>query len=112
MAAESRCQAELDFYFELAQRLPGGHKHDGLFDIPNAVALEAIADTFQQMIKPLYVEKLKRDGNKRLVRYRDVLKKLKQTPFEFKIFSQKMKGALGREWPDPRVASVIFGLNP
>ena len=112
VTAKKKDQQQLDYYHAVKTMLPWAS--GGLLDENNENAslrqLECLADAFQVLLQPLRTERLKKLGNKKLVRYRDLLPKLKQSPFEFNTFKRMTESALRQSSCEPSTAAVIFGV--
>lgn len=112
VAAKKQNQQQLDYYHAVKTMLPWAT--GGLLDEGNDNAclrqLECLADAFQVLLQPLRTERLKKMGNKKLVRYRDLLPQLKQSPLEFNVFKRATEQALRQPSCEPSTAAVIFGV--
>ncbi|MFC6673247.1 SNF2-related protein [Marinobacterium aestuariivivens] len=113
VSAKEQDQQKIDYYHSIKVLLPGvpGSLLDDPPDTGNFRLLESLADAFQALLQPLRTERLKRMGNKQLVRYRDLLSKLKQQPIEFERFRKATEPALRQGYAEPPTAAVIFGIN-
>lgn len=113
VTAKKQNQQQLDYYHAVKTMLPWatGGLLDEVNDNASLRQLESLADAFQVLLQPLRTERLKKIGNKKLVRYRDLLPKLKQFPIEFDVFRKATEPALQRISYEPPTAAVIFGVN-
>ncbi len=112
VTAKKQDQQQLDYYHAVKTMLPwtsGGLLDEGR-DNASLRQLESLADAFQVLLQPLRTERLKKMGNKKLVRYRDLLPQLKQSPLEFNAFKRATELALRQSSCEPSTAAVIFGV--